>query len=68
MENTNSILSPVSQLKRQRLLIAGVIEISDATFDNEDDEEMPFHQNTGMSDLFFHIKYYQTICHFYNGN
>lgn len=28
---------------------AGIIKIRDATIDNEDYEQMPFHQETGLS-------------------
>lgn len=35
---------------------AGIIKIRDAACDNEDEEQSPFHQETGLLKLLFHIK------------
>lgn len=35
---------------------AGIINIRDATCDNGDEEQSPFHQETGLSKIFFYIK------------
>ena len=35
---------------------AGIIRIRDATFDKKDEEQSPFHRDTVLSKLLFHIK------------
>ena len=46
----------INELRSVAAEDAGIIKIRDATFDNKDEEQSPFHQDTVLSKLLFHIK------------